>query len=59
MRRVLGVTAAQLAEARGWISDCMWGDDVDLDELTDAQVERGIARHYDGGITQFVADSGT
>jgi hypothetical protein len=50
------MTPEQLAEARGWISDCEWADDIDTDTLTDRQVERGIARHYDGGIAQFNSD---
>lgn len=54
------MTPEQLAEARGWISDCVWPDlePEDIDQLTAAQVQRGISRHYDGGITQFVADQG-
>jgi hypothetical protein len=48
----------QLTEARGWISDCVWADEVDVDELSDSAVKRGIARHYDGGVAQFVADQG-
>lgn len=49
------LTPAELAEARNWIADCEWADDTS--NLTDAQVERGIARHYDGGIAGFRADA--
>jgi hypothetical protein len=51
------LTAEELAEARGWIADCMWSDHIDPYALTDAQVERGIARHYSGGIEAFRADA--
>ena len=46
-----------MREARGWIADCTWGDDPDLEQLTDEQVRRGIQRHYSGGWATFVADS--
>lgn len=51
------LTTRELAEARGWIADCGWADDVNAWALTDAQVERGIARHYAGGLAQFRTDA--
>lgn len=47
-----------LNEMRGWVSDCVWGDlePEEIDELTDDQIMRGVARRYDGGIAQFIAD---
>ena len=51
------LTADELTEARGWIADCTWADSIDPYALTDAQVERGIARHYAGGIAQFRTDA--
>lgn len=53
------VTAEQIAEARGWIADCTWREleEDDVPELTTEQVIKGIQRHYDGGWSQFVADS--
>lgn len=47
-----------LNEMRGWVSDCVWSD-LDSDEiadLSDEQIMRGVARKYDGGIAQFIAD---
>ena len=44
-------------EARGWIADCF--DDVDVAELTDAEVRAGIQRHYEGGWAAFVRASTT
>jgi hypothetical protein len=51
-------TKEAVAEARGWISDCVWGD------LTASQIKRlskervidGIRRHYVGGEAQFLRD---
>lgn len=53
------LTPEQLTDARDWVADCVWADlDADdVTELTDVQVTRGIARHYDGGVAQFIADS--
>ena len=44
---------------RDWIFECTWGDleEDERDELTDVQVVRGVARHYSGGVAQFMADS--
>ena len=47
-------TSGELTEARSWIADCQWSDDTS--GLTDAEVTRGIARHYDGGWPAFIAD---
>jgi hypothetical protein len=49
------LTAEELAAAREWIADCVWRD-LDADdvaELTDEEVTRGVARHYDGGLAAF------
>lgn len=53
------MTTEQLTEARGWIADCVWDDldESEIADLSDAQIERGIRRHYDGGIEQFIADA--
>lgn len=51
------LTEAQLTEAREWLKDIAYTfRDLEADqvnELTDAEVERAIARHYDGGLTEF------
>jgi hypothetical protein len=48
----------QIIEARMWISDCSWCDELeDLENLTDDEVMRGIERHYDGGWIQFLEDN--
>lgn len=43
-------------EAREWIADAF--SDVDAYELSDAEVQRGIERFYDGGWRGFVRDGG-
>jgi hypothetical protein len=48
-------TKHQIVEARLWISDCTWRDELeDLENLTDDEVILGIDRHYEGGWIQFV-----
>lgn len=50
-------SAEDIAAMRAWIADCYWPDLDDTDTLTDAQVIRGVARHYTGGLTAFLADA--
>ena len=49
----------QKEEARGWINDCMTGEeDFDgADELTDYQIVKMVDRYYDGGLSQFRTNS--
>lgn len=48
----------ETALARAWIADCQWADlDEDLIvELPTPVVWRGVARHYAGGVAQFLED---
>jgi hypothetical protein len=47
----------QVAEARLWIGECRWQDELEaLAELTDAEVICGIDRHYRGGWSGFCQD---
>jgi hypothetical protein len=48
------LTREQIEEARNWIADCQWADEVEVAELTDEEIVRGIRRHYDGGLTAFI-----
>jgi hypothetical protein len=48
------VNADEVREARAWLADCF--DDYDDDEISDREVVRGIERHYEGGIAQFLQD---
>lgn len=50
-----GLTEAELVEARAWIAECAWPDldESEIADLTPKQIERGIARHYAGGIEAF------
>ena len=49
-----------LNDARDWLKDCAWQDmdESDVDELSPEAVTRGVARHYDGGLVQFLSDAG-
>jgi hypothetical protein len=48
-----------MAEARGWVADCQWADGDSGEHLSDATIQRGIERHYDGGWIAFVRSCGT
>ena len=52
------MTTEQMQQARDWLNDCEWSDldDNDINEMPDASVIAGIARHYDGGTEQFIKD---
>ena len=50
------ITIEILYLMRRWVADCVWQDE-DLSDITDKQLLAGIARHYVGGIAQFVQDS--
>lgn len=51
--------AAYVDEARAWLGDCAWQnvDREDIEELPAGFILRGVARHYDGGLVQFVTDT--
>lgn len=46
-----------LQEARGWLSDCTWADvdEHDIAVMPADVVTRAVARHYEGGLTAFLA----
>lgn len=39
---------------RDWAGDCEWLDGDDLDEMTDAQIVRGVEKHFAGGVEGFL-----
>lgn len=47
----------ELKAALEWLKDCTWGDmdAEDFEELTGEEIERGIKRHWCGGIESFKA----
>jgi hypothetical protein len=48
---------AVLTEARGWLSDCEWRDDItpeDIAAMPDAKIKRAVALNYEGGWDAFV-----
>lgn len=56
---MLRLNREQLIEARAWLSDCAWGEEAEgdrlnFDTMSDRAIERGVARHFDGGINAFL-----
>lgn len=52
------LTDAELQEARGWLLDAMWSwEPDDVDALGDGDVESLVAKHYEGGLGQFIHDT--
>lgn len=49
-------TADNLYDARGWLLDCGFSDELIFD-LTDSQIVRFVDREYDGGWAAFLTDS--
>jgi len=52
------LTKDQIHYARTWSMDCDWPDlePNDVFTLSDFDVQRAIAWHYDGGIKGFIYD---
>jgi hypothetical protein len=50
------LSTKDLREAREWIEDVFEKAPCDLDS---GEVENAIARHYVGGVAQFIADGET
>lgn len=49
-------TPEQLLEARGWLLDCGFSDEL-IHDLTDRQIVPFLDRIYDGGWDAFLVDS--
>ena len=50
------ITPEIIAAMREWVSDCTWADVESADDLTDAQIIRGVQAHYVGGVDAFIRD---
>ena len=48
------VNASAIKAMRDWVSDCVWAEDCETVEFTDAEILRGVNRHFDGGIPAFL-----
>jgi len=48
-------------DMRDWIADCSWNDldQEEVKQLPVSEVVWGVAKHYDGGIHQFLRDADT
>jgi hypothetical protein len=51
-------TAALADQARGWLAEIAWADldSEDALQLPDEHAIAAVERHYDGGLTAFIAD---
>jgi hypothetical protein len=49
------ITPEVISAMREWVSDCSWGEGPEeIEEMSDTQIVRGVARHFDGGIEEFL-----
>lgn len=49
----------ELIAAKEWIGECQWAEnyeDDEIEELSQAAIEKGINKHYAGGLIQFKKD---
>lgn len=45
-------------QMREWVKDIQWKEDSEeIDELSDVDIVKGVQKHYEGGINQFVKDT--
>lgn len=49
-------TGTDINAMREWISDCQWADmdEDEIAELDDTTILRGVNRHVDGGLHEFI-----
>jgi len=48
-----------IQQMRNWVKDCQWrdvSDESDIDDMSDEEILRGIQKHYEGGVNQFLRD---
>jgi len=45
-----------IKDARDWVEDCQWNDQEEIGSYGDFQILKGVDRHYDGGLSQFLKD---
>ena len=51
-------TPTELQDLRDGVADGAWRDVDDADDLTAAEIVRGIEHSYGGGVAQFLDDAG-
>jgi hypothetical protein len=53
------MTPTMIREAKSWLSDLLFADvdEEDIEEMSDLEIVQGVARHYDGGIEQFIKNN--
>jgi hypothetical protein len=55
------LSASQLNAAREWVKDCLpsfrdLDDEESVDASSDEDIQRGLEKHYSGGVRQFLSD---
>lgn len=56
MLNTLKLTQEEIEEAKAWINDCQWRDIgvyLDVEDLSNEEIERGIDKHFNGGLEEF------
>ena len=48
------LTRAQAIDAKNWLIECFPDEEDMLDQCCQEDIEKGIERHFDGGITAFL-----
>jgi hypothetical protein len=46
----------EVEKAKDWLADCSFRDIADEDEIyemSDAEIQKAVSKHYDGGIHAF------
>lgn len=46
-----------IKNARDWVEDCQWDDEESIKSYDDLTILKGVERHYDGGLFQFLKDT--
>lgn len=58
--RYVDLTTEHVAAMRDWCLDCMSGyfdwEEDEINEASDCEIVKWVARQYDGGVRQFILD---
>ena len=46
-----------IKDARDWVEDCQWDDEESIKSYDDLTILKGVERHYDGGLSQFLKNT--
>ena len=48
------LTRTQAIDAKNWLIECFPDEEDMMDQCCQEDIEKGIERHFDGGITAFL-----